>query len=126
MRRDVTVVVPAALNNVRDLQSLKANDPASYLQELERKISELLLAAQENKIAMDTFTNVIASLVKIANDQMGGRKTRAGEIEVMLPRTVSDRMDGSKVTISEAPGTRDVIVRIREGAPHPLWEGRHG
>jgi hypothetical protein len=116
---DVTVHAPPMVK--RDLAKLKVADPAAYTQELELELRLADMEHQRLRLAMDTFTNIIASFVKIATDQMGGKCD-----EVMLPRSVIDRMDGSKVTVSEAPGTRDVIVRIREGAPHPLWEGRHG
>lgn len=130
-RKDVTILAPAAIAGVRDLSSVKANcSPAEYIQELEKAYGEALTRAQNDQLALNTFTNIVASFVKIASEQMGRADRRRGgqqaELEVMLPRKTVDLMDGSKVTVSEVPGTRDVIVRIREGVPHPLWEGRHG
>lgn len=126
MSRDVTVRAPVAVPGVRDLESVKLHSPAEYTQELERQLQLANAELGRQKIALDTFTTIIAAFVKLASGIQGGGSRRAAELEVMLEKKVIDQMDGSKVTVSEAPGTRDVIVRIREGAPHPLWEGRHG
>lgn len=123
-RKDVTILAPPMVR--RDMDRLKATDPAAYVQELETDVQAANMEIQQLRIAMDTFTNIIASFVKIATEQSGGKRALTGDLEVMIDRATIDRMDGSKVTIGEAPGTRDVLVRIREGAPHPLWEGRHG
>lgn len=107
------------------MDRLKLDDPVAYTQELELDLRVAELELQKLRTAMDTFTNVIASFVKTAYEQRPRNFVPSAELEVMLERRVIDLMDGAKVTISEAPGTRDVLVRIRENVPHPLWEGRH-
>lgn len=114
---NVTILAPAAVRGTRDLESLKARSPGEYAQELEKQINKLMLERSRDKVALDTFSTVIAAFVKLASPDA---------LEAMIDRSVVDRMDGANVTINEVPGSRDVVVRVRERAPHPLWEGRHG
>ncbi len=116
-----TVKAPPAISGMRDLGSVKVHSPEEYVQLLEQEVGRLQAEKKIDKVALDTFSNVLASLVKIAVDQHGG-----GPLEIMIERRISDLMEGVNVTVCEAPGTRDVLVRVRERAPHPLWEGRHG
>jgi hypothetical protein len=120
-RVDVVVAVPAAVPGVRDMEALKVNDLGEYVEELELRLAYVLNQAKTDRIALDTFANIIACFVKLAVEQMGG-----GELEVMIDRGTVDQMDGANVTVGEVPLTRDVLVRVRERAPHPLWEGQHG
>lgn len=120
MGQDVNVLLPPMVAGVRDLESVRIHSPADYTAALEERIAQLVLERQQDKLALKTFTNCLASFVKAASEQNGTG------LEVMIAREVSDRMEGANVTVSEVPGTRDVIVRVRERAPHPLWEGPHG
>ena len=127
MGQDVTILAPPAISGAHDEEGMERARIVAQLSKTEEMVGELeqdLQAArsviENQKVALNTFTNVLACLVQICTG-MAGRH----DDKLIIDRALTDRMEGAKVTVSET-GDRDVVVQIRERAPDHLWEGRNG
>ena len=119
-QKDITILAPPAIRGQVDEAGLERAAREERIGELEEMLRAARKTIETQKVALNTFTNVLACLVKICTD-MAGR----ADNKLIIDRATSDRMEGAKVTVGETVD-RDVIVQIRERAPDHLWEGRHG
>ena len=108
LRRDVTVYPPTGV----PLAKTDPVAPGEIIAAQAQLIRELEVDLDRQRWFAATFSNVAAGLVKMLADADVGV---AGE--AVIPRTIVDRMEGSRVRLAEV-GERGVRVTIeREGDP---------
>lgn len=101
---DVVIHVPTA--------RVEASAPLPSAEDLLR---EQLVQEQ---LKTSTLASIAVALARMVADQDGPL-----DREIVIPRAVYDKLDGAHVGVSQnADG--DLLVRIRDNARHPVWEGR--